>query len=611
MRTLIQIQSIHKSFGARQIFDGAALTIHEGQKIGVIGRNGAGKSTLLRLMIGTEELEGGEIVKDRNLRLAYLSQVSDFKPDETVLAYLMRSSEQPDWQCGKIAGRFGLKNELLALRMNGLSGGFQMRARLCSLLLTEPELLLLDEPSNYLDLNTLLLLEDFLRDFKGGFLLVSHDREFLQNTCDMTLDVDDGGLFLYPGSLPEYLEFKAEKTAELERQNQNIANQRKELEAFVERFRAKASKASQAQSKLKQLHRLQPLEISAAQRRVQFRIPGPVVHKGSALVITDLDIGYANKRVASQINLNIGRGEHVAILGANGQGKSTLLKTVMGFLPSLNGSFRWDDASVGFYAQHVYESMDRSLDVESYLRRAAESAVTPQEILNMAGSFLFQGDDAYKPLTVLSGGELSRLCLAGLLLGQHDVLVLDEPTNHLDFETVEALGFALREYSGTVLFVSHDRTFVNLIADRIISITDGAAVFYPGNYADYVASLQAGEQRQIAGAESGGSNKSGAECNPGKTEQPQPVNSWQKRKDLRKQRRELEKEQQALENESAALEAARSTILERMQKAGAVYDPADHDSLASIESNLHSNEENWLKLQDELDQTAAALESLD
>jgi len=490
MKVLLTINNIEKSYGGLTLLRGAQATISDGQKIGVVGRNGAGKSTLFQIIMGKEEADSGSIVRSSGLRLAWLEQEVHYEPGETVAAFLIRKSGAELWLCEKTAHEFGLSDAMLERPIADLSGGYQMRARLMALLLTEPELLLMDEPTNYLDLSTQILLEQFLRNFSGSYLIISHDREFLIRTCTHTLEVENGELMLFPGTIEQYLDFKADQQAQAVAYNKNIDARRKALESFVERFRAKASKAAQAQSKMKQLARLETVDLARSGPTVRIHVPEVRIRKGSALSLSDLAIGYADRVVASGIDLQIGRGSHVAILGDNGQGKSTFLKTIAGALSALSGSIQWGEENIGFYAQHVYSSISESLTVFDHLQHTADRSVTRQQILDMAGSFLFRGDDVKKSVKMLSGGERARLCLAGLLLRKCPVLLLDEPTNHLDFETVESLGFALANFAGTLLFVSHDRTFVNLVATQIITVEDGSLELYPGSYADYVFRME-------------------------------------------------------------------------------------------------------------------------
>ncbi|OGW80088.1 MAG: hypothetical protein A3G33_02565 [Omnitrophica bacterium RIFCSPLOWO2_12_FULL_44_17] len=491
MVALLQIKSLYKSYGALSIFKDASVSFSSDQKIGVVGRNGAGKSTLCKILTGEEEMDSGVISPSSNLKLSYLEQQDPFRPGETIIDFLMRYTRKEEWECAQVSGRFQLRYDLLQIPISALPGGYQTRVKLAAMMLADPNFLILDEPSNYLDLSTLILLENFLQDFRGGYLIVSHDREFLKRTCDHTLEVENGRMVLYPGSIEEYFEFKEEQTNQKLAFNRAVEKKREQLQEFVDRFRAKASTASRAKSKVKQMEKLKTIGIEHSASTVRINIP-PVENKaGIAFSCDDLSVGYPEKLVASKINLEIDRGTRVAVLGDNGQGKTTFLRSIAGNLSPKGGVYRWGTGlKVAYYAQHVYSALDPEDDIYSHLSREADSSITNQDILNIAGCFLFRGDDVRKKIGVLSGGERARVSLAGLLLAKCHVLLLDEPTNHLDFETVEALGKALKKYSGTVLFISHDRTFVNLVATMIIEIKDGFISKYPGSYEDYVYSLE-------------------------------------------------------------------------------------------------------------------------
>ena len=491
MKQLLQLTDIHKAYGALVVLDDASVSVCEDQKIGVIGRNGAGKSTLCKIITGHEEADSGAITKSPDFRLAYLEQSDPYSLNETVIGFLERTTGKEEWQCGEVAARFQLKNELLEAAIGSLPGGYRTRVKLASMLLADPNFLILDEPTNYLDLKTLILLEEFLRDYHGGFLIVSHDREFLKKTCDHTLEVENGSCILYPGPVEEYLIFKEEQMEQAMSTNKGIEAKKKQLQLFVDRFRAKASKSSQARSKMKQIEKLETIEVGHALGNVHIRIPPVDRRNGLALRCENLAIGYPDKLVADRIHVEIDQAKHVAVLGDNGQGKTTFLRTLAGDLAPKGGSFRWGSGlKVGYYAQHVFTALDPASDVYTHLSRSAAPTVTRQEILNLAGSFLFKGDDVRKKVSVLSGGERARVCLAGLLLARNQVLLFDEPTNHLDFETVEALGRALKSFEGTIFFISHDRTFVNLIATEIIEVKNKVVRRYAGHYEEYVYHLE-------------------------------------------------------------------------------------------------------------------------
>ena len=480
-----------KEYGGRRVLDGATVSINEGMKVGMIGRNGAGKSTLCRIILGQEDAESGEVSLGEGVKIGYLEQHDAFSLDETAQGYLERRTGKPSWRCGEIAGRMGLHGAALASTIGALPGGWRTRVKLAAMLLEDPDFLVLDEPTNFLDLSTVLLLQDFLASFRGGMLLVSHDREFLKDACDHTLSVERGQLTLFPGHVEEFFVWQAERLEVARRTNEAIEARREHLQAFVDRFKAKASKATQAQSKMKEIERLAPVEILNPLSTVRVKIPQVEARKGAALGMNGVTIGYPDRVIAKDVQLHVDRGARIAIVGDNGQGKTTLLRTLVGDLAPVSGSiWRSPGLEIACYAQHVYHSLHPDDTVRSHLEREAANDVLRQDIFDMAGAFLFQGTDVDKPVKVLSGGERARLCLAGLLLAKKPVLLLDEPTNHLDFETVEALGEALRKFAGTVVFISHDRTFVNMVATEIVEVDQGRVRTVIGTYADYVEALQ-------------------------------------------------------------------------------------------------------------------------
>ena len=605
MPAILQLKNIHKSFGPRVIFEDAGVTLTTEQKAGFIGRNGAGKSTLCKIIIGSDGPDSGEIVKSADLRLSYLEQHDPFMPDENVMEFLMRCTDQEEWRCGEVAGRFQLKHELLETRIKSLSGGYQTRVKLTAMLLRDPNFLILDEPSNYLDLKTLILLEEFLQDFDGGFLVVSHDREFLKKTCDHTLEAENGTLTLYPGTVEEYLTFKAEQEEQAARTNLTIEAKRKQLQTFVDRFHAKASKASQARSKMKQIEKLKPIEIASAQRTVQIRIPSVQRRQGPAFRCEDLAIGYPKKLVAQGIRMDVENGAHVAVLGDNGQGKTTYLRTLAGDLPKKGGSLRWGyGCEAAYYAQHVVAALNPKHDVFTQLETQAAQSVTRQEVLAMAGSFLFKGADVKKKVSVLSGGECARLCLAGLLLMKRSVLLLDEPTNHLDFETVEALGAALQQFQGTVFFISHDRTFVNLVATEIVEVKDGTVVRYPGSYADYVYHLETQVREELTAEMSGAGGPNAQTRSAPSAEPSKGSNVYQLRKRHEAAKRKLAGRIKHAEEQEAAYRKEKEDLEAEIAADPARWSRELSDRLQELSRLIRDEENRWVSLTAQMEMLA-------
>ena len=591
MKLLLQLNQIRKSYGARVILEDATVSFLENQKIGVIGRNGAGKSTLCKIITGHEEQDGGTVSRSPDLRLSYLEQHDPYKLDETVIDFLMRYTGKEEWQCGKVAGRFQLKNQLLQTKIGALSGGYRTRVKLTSMLLAEPNFLLLDEPTNYLDLKTLILLEEFLQDYDGGFIIVSHDREFLKKTCEHTLEVENGECTLYPGSVENYLLFKEEQKSQALSYNRNVEAKQKQLQLFVDRFRAKASKASQAKSKMRQIEKLKKIEVDHPLSNVHIKIPPVERRNGTAFTCDGLVIGYPEKIVAKDIHMDVQQGAHVAVLGDNGQGKTTFLRTLADDLAAKGGKFRWGyGLNVGYYAQHVFTALDPQADVYTHLANSAAPEVTRQEILNLAGSFLFKGEEVKKKTSVLSGGERARLCLAGLLLAKKQVLLFDEPTNHLDFETVEALGRALKGFSGTLFFISHDRTFVNLVASEIVEVNNGAVRRYPGSYEDYVYHLENTLREELS------DTPKTAAAKPAE----KPVSDYHLKKQQASEKRKLNSQIKKIETEMATQKAEHESIHQDFMKHHDHWSQERHQRYEELTKLIEANEKLWLELADKL-----------
>ena len=594
MASLFQITKAHKSYGDQVLLEDAETTISDNTKIGFVGRNGAGKSTLLRILLGEEELDSGEVFRHPSLRLGYLRQHDPFVPGETALEFLMRDSEQPDWKCGEVAGQFEIKGSYLDGPVAKLSGGWQTRLKLAALLLHEPNLLMLDEPTNFLDLRTQILLEHFLRDFRAACLIVSHDRAFLGATCTHTLGLSRGKLTSFPGKVDAYLEFEKEKRMHEERSNASILTKRKHLEDFIARNKARASTAALAQSKAKALEKLEMVEIVHDEPTANIKAPKVERRNGPALRCRDLAIGYPERQIAADIHLEIDHGSRAAIVGDNGQGKTTFLRTIVDSLKPMAGDVKWGHGcKIGVYAQHVYTTLPETHTVLEYLRSKGKGR-KEQEILQVAGALLFRGSHVEKLISVLSGGERARLCLAGLLLSDYNILILDEPGNHLDVDTVESLVDALVEYQGTVIFTSHDRHFTKRVATCIVEVREGKVVNYLGQYEDYLyrvnKEIEAGER-----AVSAGRVKLPDEiAKPAKSHRA-PARS---EKIVRKEMKTLEKTIAQLDEQKRELNAK---LLETSNAKEALR---LHNEIAALTDQLAPAEERWCELQEELEETS-------
>jgi ATP-binding cassette subfamily F protein 3 len=494
MRPMLEATKLAKTYGRQIVLDDLSFVVSEGAHIGLVGRNGAGKTTLLKLISGDEEADSGSFKIMPWTKLGVLRQYEVLPSDVSTLRYFSDSSGKPEWECSKLASRFGLRTKDLSKPPSALSGGYQMRVKIVRMLLESPTLLLLDEPMNYLDLPTLLLLEIFLRDYPGTFIMTSHDREAMQNICTSTWEIARGKLTEFPGDIETFLDWQAEQAEYSRRTNKRLRQEIMHTQEFVDRFRAKATMATRAQSKLKHITKLraQLHNLGEALPTTAFQIPCSSVTQGTAVRTEDWVIGYGEKIIAQNISLEILRGDKVAIVGENGHGKTTLLKTLAGLLPVLGGKMKWwHHADIGYFSQLFEDTISPNETVLQALMRAAPADAPAERILAAAGAFLFRNDDLEKPCHVLSGGERARVRLARLVLHEHNVLILDEPTNHLDTETVEVLAQALKAYKGTVIIVCHARTFMNAFVDRIYEVSNGVVRHYTGTYEEYVADLTA------------------------------------------------------------------------------------------------------------------------
>jgi ATP-binding cassette, subfamily F, member 3 len=576
MSPLLQVNNLEKEYGGKTIFSGLSFSIFEKQKIGVIGRNGAGKSTLFKIILGKEATDKGEVILSSEAIIGSIEQENNFLDNELALDYLKRKSNKEDWQCQKIASHFRFTTEQLEKPITSLSGGWQMRLKLSAMLLLEPNLFLLDEPTNYLDLGTILLLEDFLKNYRGAFLIISHDREFLKNTCHETIEITPHRCISFPQGIEAYLAFKEQREASDQNLNKKIDREQKHLQEFVDRFRYKASKAKQAQAFIKKIDRMEVHKISIEHNSSTVRITMPEVErlKKTILNVDNLSIGYNGVPLVSDLDFIVKGGEKLIIVGDNGQGKTTLLRTLSDDLEPVSGDFTWfTGLKKGYYAQQSINSLDVNEQVGEYLRRLASSDLKTEKVLQMAGDFLFKDEDLKKAIGVLSGGEKSRLVLAGLLLSKPDILVLDEPSNHLDFETVENLGLALQSYNGVLLFTSHDRTFANLVATGIIEVNSGKSKRYYHGYEDYINQLEKRLELNLLLKDYEPSDK------------PRPIYLEQKEK---------QKKIKSLENRLEKLEKQKTEIFNHFNENPINYKPEKINELAEVKRLIDEAEAEWL-----------------
>jgi ATP-binding cassette, subfamily F, member 3 len=518
---MLTLSGIQKAYGGRTLIGEGALQVNRGDRIGVVGSNGAGKSTLFALILGHESPDAGSISFQRGATVGELPQESAPATDERVidcaagitpeLASLRRqlraAEADPDaLHFAELNHRFeeldGRTIEARAKQMlaglafrasdferplRELSGGWVMRAHLARLLVQEPDLLLLDEPTNHLDLEALIWLQNHLASYPGGLLLISHDREFLNRLVGSIVEVRDGRLQRYAGNYDQYLEQRENDRA---RQLAAYKNQQREiarLQAFADRFRAKNTKASQAQSKLKQIDRMEKIDApDDPEAVIHFKFPQPQRSGLKVIELAGVRHAYGTQVIYEHLDFEAERGQRIVLLGSNGAGKSTLLKLLAGVLTPQAGHRRLGHhVRTGYYAQY---RVDMLRPEHTVLEEALD---TPQPLTEVSartvlGSFLFRGDDVFKPVSVLSGGEKSRLALVKLLLDPPNLLLMDEPTNHLDIPSTETLLRALRHFHGTVIFISHDVFFIRELANHVVHVRDGKLRHYPGGYAYYL-----------------------------------------------------------------------------------------------------------------------------
>jgi ATP-binding cassette, subfamily F, member 3 len=535
----LRLDDIEKRIGDRVLFRAASAVVRAKDRIGIVGPNGAGKTTLLRTLNGDEACDGGAVHFTRGVRLGMLRQEIDPRAahsvreeaqtalaeldeleselrriekemeaagargevppealgkryDETSARFTQGGGFERHARIAEVLAGLGFEEDTIDRPLSSFSGGWLMRVELAKLLLSQPDVLLLDEPTNHLDLPSIQFFETTLERFPGAVIVVSHDRTFLRRHTNRIIELDGhGGFGLYEGGYASYLSQREERRAERLARKANQDRQIAEKERFIERFRAKATKARQAQSRIKALEKIERIEIEPDRRRaMRLKIPAPPRSGERVLSLHALHKRYGDEVVYSGIEFAIGRGEKVALAGPNGAGKSTLLRIAAGALEFDEGErVLGHHVDFAYFAQHQLEALDPEASVLEELSRDASTAEIPR-LRGHLGAFLFTGDDVDKKIGILSGGEKARVALAKLLLRPVNFLILDEPTNHLDIEACEVLEEAFRAYSGTLLFVSHDRTFINALATRIVEVDHGRLEDHLGNYDDYLERKQ-------------------------------------------------------------------------------------------------------------------------
>ena len=534
---MLSLQQAGKRFGPRILFLEADWLIRAKEKTALVGANGTGKSTLMKVLAGLEPLDYGAMQTTRGMSIGYLPQeglqltgrtvfdecLSVFDELRSMEGEMERAAAQLaeldhesaeyeaaaerfsllqerfhaldgyalDAQVGSVLTGLGFGKEDWQRQTDEFSGGWQMRLALAKLLLARPNLLLLDEPTNHLDLETRNWLEDYLKNYPFGYVLISHDRYFLDVTVDRTVEIWNKRLTIFQGNFTRYLSQKEDRRAQLMAAYKNQRDQIEHLEAFINRFRYQATKAKQVQSRIKELEKIERIEIPEEEPVIHFKFPQPAPSGRMVVEAEGLAKSYGPKQVFSNARFSVERGDRVALVGVNGAGKSTLIKLLTGLEAPTEGTVKLGHNVVSeYFAQDQYKVLDPEARMLDDISRAAVR-VPESELRSLLGCFLFSGDDVFKKLGVLSGGERNRFALARILVSPSNFLLLDEPTNHLDMRAKDVLLDAIAAFSGTVVFVSHDRYFIDRLATRVIEVENGTITSYEGNYEDYLRRKEA------------------------------------------------------------------------------------------------------------------------
>ena len=623
---ILQANKIERSFAGEVLFDNITLQVDERDRIALVGKNGAGKSTLLKILVGEEEPTSGEINKKKDISLSYLAQDSRFESENTIYDEMLhvfddlrrteKQLRQMELEMGEKSGEdlnklmsdydrlsenfrqaggftyeadirailngFKFDESMWQMKIAELSGGQNTRLALAKMLLEKPNLLVLDEPTNHLDIETIAWLENYLVNYSGALIIVSHDRYFLDKVATITLDLTKHSLDRYVGNYSRFVELKEQKLAT---EAKNYEKQQKEiaaLEDFVNRNLVRASTTKRAQSRRKQLEKMERLDKpEAGKKSANMTFQSEKTSGNVVLTVENVAIGYDGEILSEPINLDLRKMNAVAIVGPNGIGKSTFIKSIVEQIPFIKGEKRFGaNVEVGYYDQ-TQSKLTASNTVLDELWN--DFKLTPEvEIRNRLGAFLFSGDDVKKSVGMLSGGEKARLLLAKLSMENNNFLILDEPTNHLDIDSKEVLENALIDFDGTLLFVSHDRYFINRVATHVLELSENGSTLYLGDY-DYYVEKKA-EVEMLQAEEASTSNQA---------KESSPVNDYQAQKESQKEVRKLMRQIESLETEIEELESQSQAISEQMLETN------DADKLMGLQAELdkisHRQEEAMLE----------------
>ena len=571
---MLTVSSLSKRFGGRTLFADVSFPVNREDRIGLVGPNGAGKSTLFSLILGQESPDDGQITFQRGVSLGFLPQESAPAGDETVLEiatshHTTAADGESVAKAKRLLSGLSFRESDFDRPAREMSGGWVMRAHLARLLVQEPDLLMLDEPTNHLDLEALIWFQDYLKNYPGAILMISHDREFLNQLVTNIFEIRLSKVFRYRGN---YDEFLVQREANEQNMLAAYKNQQKEiarLQDFADRFRAKASKASQAQAKLKQIERMEMVEAPTADNKeVSFSFPQPQRSGLRVIKLENIHHAYGSHVVYSGVDFESERGERLVLVGPNGAGKSTLLKILAGVItPSEGERTLGHNVKAGYYSQYRVEMLKPERTV---LEEALDTPqrVTEQSVRTLLGCFLFRGDDVFKRVSVLSGGEKSRLALVKILLDPPNLLLMDEPTTHLDMPSIDALISALQQFEGTLIFISHDVYFIRAIAKQVVHVKEGRLQRYPGGYDYYLDKTKATSARAglTAGAAPTANASSANNESRGIDRKEQKRLEAEQRQARSKERRTQQQLVHKLEKEIHQLEAKQTELAAELEK---------------------------------------------
>ena len=638
---MLQLKDVVKQFAYQVILNHVDWFVRPGDRVGLCGENGAGKTTLLRLFAGLAEVDSGFVQLARGTTIGYLPQEGlehsgrtlfaevqsaltellaaekELKELETRITqkaeqaeldrysevqelYRQRGGYTMETEIGRVLKGLGFADDDWQKPCEHFSGGWQMRIALAKLLLQRPNLLLLDEPTNHLDLPARDWLEGYLAAYPHAVVLVSHDRFFLDQVVTRIVEIWNGQLTDYPGNYSRYLTARDERVNGLReakaRQDEEVAR----LEAFINKFRYNANKAALVQSRVKQLEKIERIELPPERKKIGFTFPPPPKAGRLSVTIADVSHGYGDLSVLEEVNLSVERGEHVALVGANGAGKSTMMRILAGVEAPLQGEREeGHNLAMAYFAQDQARTLDPKLTVLEQITRAAPFDMVPK-VRNLLGAFLFHGDDVHKRVSVLSGGERNRLALAILLLRPANLLLLDEPTNHLDLASKEVLLQALKGYQGTLVFVSHDRYFVDALASRVIEVAGRKATSYIGNYEDFLRAK--GEEGDASHSSLRVETSAGQVGTSSNDKKASKAISYAERKAARREAQKRQKELSGVEERIDALEKEIAELTVEMQDPSMAVDHAKLSPLidkhTELQDELEACLERWEVLQE-------------